>query len=276
MHPLPPRRLSSRLGRRPSRDIIEVSTAQPRPLFNSMAGRRPLTHTEERQLLRIVWDLDPRDRALITAQWLTGFRISEILSLTVGSVLRDETVVGKIGIAPRHMKGKRGTTRWVPVLPELRRALESWIGHMRRRWALTPDLPLFLSREENPDGIARPLTRHTARRIIHRAFAEAGVTNDGRLGTHTLRKTWARNVYRNSGNDIMVLKAALHHSDVSITQKYLEAEEDAVEAAIRRCDLSRSHASRCRSQYKCEETRAIARFPKGDPLRSKRPAMRCA
>ncbi len=240
-----------------------------------MAGRRPLSHSEERQLLRLVRGLPPRNRALITAQWLTGFRISEILSLTVGSVLRDETVVGKIGIAPRHMKGKRGTTRWVPVLPELRRALESWIGHMRRRWVLTPDLPLFLSRENNPDGTARALSRHTGRRIIHAAFARAGIANDGRLGTHTLRKTWARNVYRNSGNDIIVLRAALHHSDVSVTQKYLETGEEAVEAAIRRCDFSRSHHSLRRSQYKCRETRVMTRAAEGDPLRPKRrPAIR--
>ncbi len=99
-----------------------------------MAGRRPLSNSEERQLLRVVRELPARDRALVTAQWMTGFRISEILSLTVGSVLRDEMVVDKIGIAPRHLKGKRGTTRWVPVLLELRRALESWIGNMRRRW----------------------------------------------------------------------------------------------------------------------------------------------
>lgn len=90
-----------------------------------MAGRRPLSHSKERQLLRVVRALAPCDRALVTAQWMTGFRIWEILSLTVGSVLRDEMVVDKIGVAPWHMKGKHGSTRWVPVLPELRRALES-------------------------------------------------------------------------------------------------------------------------------------------------------
>lgn len=219
-----------------------------------MAGRRPLSYSEERQLLRVVRELPARDRALVTAQWMTGFRISEILSLTVGSVLRDEMVVDKVGVAPRHMKGKRGTTRWVPVLPELRRALESWIGHMRRRWVLTPDLPLFLSRENNPDGTARPLSRHTARRIIHAAFARAGIANDGRLGKHTLRKTWARNVYRNSGNDIMVLRAALHHSDVSITQKYLEADECAVEAAIKGCDFTRGPRRR-ETEVRAERSR---------------------
>jgi len=108
-----------------------------------MAGCRELTRAEERQLLQVVRRLPPRDRALISAQWFTGFRISEILSLTVGSVLRDNALVQKVGVAPRHLKGQRGCTRWVPLLPELRRALESWIGYMRRRWEITPDLPLF-------------------------------------------------------------------------------------------------------------------------------------
>ena len=204
-----------------------------------MAGRRPLTPIEERYLLQTVRQMAPRERALITAQWMTGFRISEILSLTVGSVLRDQEIVERIGVAPRHLKGRHGTTRWVPVLPELRRTLEAWLNQMGRRWVLSPDLPLFLSREDNPDGTARALSRDSARRIIRSAFKKAGVTDDGRLGTHTLRKTWARNVYRNSGNDIMVLKAALHHSDVSITQQYLETDREAVDQAIRRCDFTR-------------------------------------
>jgi integrase len=98
-----------------------------------MAGRRPLFRIEERQLLRVVRKLKPRDRALITAQWLTGFRIQEVLSLTVGHVLRDGQILPKLGIAPRHLKGGGGRTRWVPVLPELVRALRRHLWWMRRK-----------------------------------------------------------------------------------------------------------------------------------------------
>jgi len=73
-----------------------------------MAGRRSLTPLDERMLLSVVRELPPRDRCLITAQWFTGFRISEILSLKVGSVLRDGEIVSKIGVAPRNMKGGYG------------------------------------------------------------------------------------------------------------------------------------------------------------------------
>lgn len=204
-----------------------------------MAGRRSVTPEEARRLLRVLRRANARDRALITAQWLTGFRISEILSLTIGSILRNGTLVEKIGVAPRNLKGHYGRTRWVPVLPELHRALSTWLNVMARRWELTPDLPLFLSRKSEQDGSARPLDRDSARRIMHAAFARAGIVNDGRLDTHTLRKTWSRHVYQNSGCDIMVLKAALNHSQITSTQRYLEAEEDAVMMAIRKCDFTR-------------------------------------
>lgn len=209
-----------------------------------MAGRRSLSPLEERLLLSVVRELCPRDRCLITAQWFTGFRISEILSLTVGSVLRSGEIVSKMGIAPRNMKGGYGRTRRIPVLPELHRALFSYLGWLRQRFELTADMPLFISREGDQSGNLRPLTRESARRIMHGAYAAAAIQNDGRLGTHTLRKTWARNVYKNSGNDIMILKSALNHSDVSVTQKYLEADEDDVMAAIAKCDFTRKCPSR--------------------------------
>ena len=151
----------------------------------------------------------------MTAQWLTGFRISEILSLSICSVYRDGNI------------------------PELSRALESYLAYLKKRYEITPDLPLFLSRQDNADGTARSLCRESARKIIRAAFARAGVVDDGRLGTHSLRKTFARRVYENSGHDLLVLKKALGHSDVQVTQKYLEVSEDEVMAAMAKVDFTR-------------------------------------
>jgi integrase len=208
-----------------------------------MAGCRPLTEPEERALLRVVRKLDPRDRALVTSQLLTGFRISEVLSLTVGAVFKGGQIVSKIGIAPHNMKGGYGTTRWVPVLPELERALASLIRNLGQRYELSADLPLFLSRQDDTDGQARAITRERAHKIVKGAFARAGIADDGRLGTHSLRKTFARKVYAHAGKDLMVLKKALNHSSVAITQRYLEVVEDEVFRAIQRCDRSRPRKS---------------------------------
>lgn len=62
-------------------------------------------------LLAVVRDLPPRDRALITLQWFSGFSLYEVLSMTVGSVCRGGAVVEKIGISPRHLKGGYNRTR---------------------------------------------------------------------------------------------------------------------------------------------------------------------
>lgn len=198
-----------------------------------------MTGEEERKLLRTVRTLPPRDRALVCAQWYTGFRIHEILSLTVGSVFRDGEIRPTIGVTPRNLKGGYGRTRWVPVLPELKRALGSQLWSLGLRYEMTADLPLFPSREASGDGSVRALTRAQAANIIRGAFASAGIRDDGRLGTHSLRKCWAKHVYEHSGRDIMVLKAALGHSQLSATQRYLEPDEDRVLAAIAGCDFTR-------------------------------------
>ncbi len=204
-----------------------------------MAGCRPLSPLEERRLLRVVRRLPPRDRTLITCQWLTGFRIAEVLSLRIGSVLRAGQLVPKIGVAPRNLKGGYGRTRWVPVLPELTRALTSYLGWLRRRWELQDDLPLFLSRQSNPDGSARALTTESARLILHEAFRRAGIVNDGRLGTHVLRKTWARKTYIAGHRDLCLLRAALNHSDVRVSQRYIEVDAEELDLAMRAVDFTR-------------------------------------
>lgn len=204
-----------------------------------MPGRRPLTHEEETCLIRTARILDSRSRLLVTMGWLTGLRLSEILRLRVDSVCLDGALREMLGVAPRNMKGGRGPTRWIPVLPELHRALECHLGHLRQRFEVTADMPLFISRKGGPDGSLRTLGREAARRILARAFSEAGILDDGRLGSHSLRKTWSTNVYANSGNDIVVLKTALGHRDVSTTQRYLEPDADKVMAAIRGVDFTR-------------------------------------
>lgn len=44
------------------------------------------------------------------------------------------------------------------------------------------------------------------------------------VGTHSMRKTFAKHIYDVTGNDIMETKAALGHSNVATTQNYLSYE----------------------------------------------------
>lgn len=203
-----------------------------------MAGCRPLTRPEERRLLSVVRRLTPRDRCLATTQWFTAFRVSETVALTVGHVWRNGAIVSDIALAPRHLKGKRGRTRRVPVSPELHRALTHHLWWLRLKYTLTPDLPLFPSRQVSADGSVRPITRVQAHMIIKKAFAAAGIEDDGRLGTHTLRKTIAKNCFART-KDIMVLRDLLGHVNVSTSQVYLDPDAGEVRAAMLACDFTR-------------------------------------
>lgn len=189
--------------------------------------------------MRLARSLPARDGALIIAELFTGFRISEVLRLTVGSVWDGVRVREHVSLPPRAMKGGRGGTRRVPVGPEWRRALERHLHVMQRRLTLAPDLPLFLSRESGPEGEARALSTESARRILGAAFVRARIADDGRLGSHSLRKAFAMNVFKASDYNPMVLRAALHHRDVRTSQAYIEVGAAEVERAMRAADFTR-------------------------------------
>ena len=60
--------------------------------------------------------------------------------------------------------------------------------------------------------------RQTAHDILKTAFVYAGL--NGKLATHSLRKSFAQRVYEQS-NDIYLVQELLGHKNVSTTQRYL-------------------------------------------------------
>jgi integrase len=194
---------------------------------------------EERKLLRVVRRLCPRDHALVATLWWTGFRISEALTLKVSQVAHGGNVLPKIGIRPRNLKGGYGSTRWVPVVPELARTFERHLRWLDRHYGLVPDLAVFPSRQRDREGRRKAIGRSQGDVIVRRAFARTGIYDDGRLGLHTLRKTWSRHVFRSAQHDPTILMCALGHSALLVTQRYLDVEEEAVLAAIRGADFTR-------------------------------------
>jgi len=204
-----------------------------------MKARRPLTDTEEQRVIAVARAQSPRDRALVTTQLFTGFRIAEVLSLTIGQVWRHGKVLPQIGVAPRRLKGKRGQTRWVPVVPELERALALHVSVMesQAKGGLAQTQPLFASDVSGEPP--RPLSSAQARKIFMRVFRLARVRNDGRLGTHTFRKTFARKVFILSGHNLHVTRAALGHTSIAVTERYLENRPGDIHRLVRLGDWTR-------------------------------------
>ena len=166
-----------------------------------------------------------RDKALFIMGCKTGYRISELLSLRVGDVLQNGRLADRVTVQRRDMKGET-RSRTVPLNEQVQGALVEWIAQLRREGHDSPDSYLFQSRQ----GVNRPLSRSQASKIIHDAL-EAGEVQ-GTLGTHVMRKSFARNALALSGNNARLVQKALGHSKLSTTEAYLDVDQDAVDQVV--------------------------------------------
>lgn len=180
-----------------------------------MRGCRPLTDPEIQALLG---ELGTRDQALLLVGLHTGFRISEILSLRVCDVVdRHGLIVERLAVAKRNMKGKR-QGRSVVLHQRAAEALVVLVQQLRSQARARPHHHLFRSLHQG--GYEnRPITRRQAWRILREAADRLGLS--GKIGTHSMRKTFAARFYAASGEDLIATQAALDHESVDSTARYL-------------------------------------------------------
>lgn len=142
-----------------------------------------------------------------------GGRISELLALRIDDVWQNGQPISDLLFQKRIVKGKE-TARMIPVNADGQQAIRELIQwHEQRYFDLDPTRPLFPSRK-----FAAALSRSQAHRILERAFQQAGL--NGKLATHSLRKTFAQRLYDASG-DIFLVQELLGHKSVETTQAYL-------------------------------------------------------
>ena len=181
-----------------------------------MKGTRPLDNSE----IRIVsacftGTFEARNRGLFMLGVSTGGRISELLSLTVGDVYQNQKPVTDLLFDRSIVKGSE-ISRAVPVNSDGRRAIEDLVAwHQEKYKTIAPSRPLFPSR--NKSGSVA-MNRQTAHEMLKKAFTAAGL--NGKLATHSLRKSFAQRVYEES-SDIYLVQELLGHRNVSTTQKYI-------------------------------------------------------
>jgi len=166
-----------------------------------------------------------RDKALFVLGVKSGFRISELLSLTVGDVWQHGQFVERVAVRRRYMKGKiQG--RSVILHPEAKGALAPWLMTMQQRGKVTPDTCLFPSRK----GQNRPLRRGQAWQILRQAYEANELT--GMIGCHGMRKTFGQKVYEKTGRDLRATQHAMGHKSPASTAAYLAVDEQAIDAVI--------------------------------------------
>ena len=145
----------------------------------------------------------------------TGGRISELLSLQIGDVWQNRAAVTDLLFDKSIVKGGE-VSRAVPVNVDGRQAIADLIAWHQEKYNSTDESrPLFPSR--NKKGTV-PMRRQTAHEMLKQAFTAAGL--NGKLATHSLRKSFAQRVYEQS-SDIYLVQELLGHRNVSTTQKYI-------------------------------------------------------
>ena len=192
-----------------------------------MKGTRPLDNDEIRSVSTcFTGTFQIRNRGLFMLGVSTGGRISELLSLTIGDVYQNGKAVSDLLFEKSVVKGGE-VSRAVPVNADGRRAIDelaSW--HSQHYQDTSAHRPLFPSRHKS--GTV-PLHRQTAHAILKTAFIEAGL--NGKLATHSLRKSFAQRVYNKSG-DIYLVQELLGHRNISTTQNYLGVNYADARAAV--------------------------------------------
>ena len=145
-----------------------------------------------------------RDWAVLLLLYGAGLRIGEALAITGGALPLGETLA---------VTGKRAKMRIVPLLPEVRAAVEDYAA--RTPWPLDRDLPLF--RGVRGGALAAGVVRVK----VQRARATLGLSE--RTTPHALRHSFATHLL-GRGTDLRALQELLGHASLSSTQIYTQVD----------------------------------------------------
>ncbi|RKS53869.1 integrase/recombinase XerC [Gillisia mitskevichiae] len=143
-----------------------------------------------------------RDLTIVTMFYATGIRRSEL----VGVKLQDLDLQNRL----IKVLGKRNKERYIPLLPELCKQLQFYLG-FRDKITSENNTELFLT--EKGDKIYETLVY----RIINNYFSEA--SNKLKKSPHILRHSFATHLL-NHGANLNSVKELLGHSSLASTQVY--------------------------------------------------------
>lgn len=157
-----------------------------------------------------------RDYLLFCMGIYSGLRVSDLCRLRVGMVRRSHVSVTE--------KKNKNAKKFI-IHPSIREDLDRFIS------GKSDTDYLFASRQRKKVSRLKnqPIDRTTAYRILNKAAAEFGLEE---IGTHTLRKTWAYQLYNADPRNLALLMESFGHTDPAITLDYIGISQDMMDRAI--------------------------------------------
>jgi len=169
-----------------------------------------------------------RDKALLTLGFCTGFRISELLSVKIKDIANKQgNVISEISVKACNTKTKQGRTVNLNVMA--RKALKELVDMLNIK-GITQDNKLFISRNHDKQGNAKSITRQRAWQLIKELFELCEIY--GKVATHTLRKTFAKEMYELLDGKLEKIQIALGHKSITSTIAYLSFNQVDIDNAI--------------------------------------------
>ena len=167
-----------------------------------------------------------RDTALVATFAITGIRLGEALSLTIGSL------DGPPGERRLSVVGKGDKARALPLYPALEAVLSAYLASRAIRFPghdlARPATPLFVHHRGSP------LTPRQVQYLIERLYVRAGIRAQVPPGAlvHALRHTFATTALE-GGATVVEVQQLLGHSSLDTTKRYLEATANELRDAVR-------------------------------------------
>lgn len=137
-----------------------------------------------------------------------GLRISDIIRLRLSDIVRDGE---RYRLAITEQKTGKSRTFTVPL------ALYQFV----RCYCIDHGIPA--------DAVIFPLTERAVQKQLKLVCDYLDIKG---VGTHSFRKFYATEIYRNNGYNIALVQQLLQHSSAAVTQRYIGIQPREVEQAI--------------------------------------------
>ena len=162
-----------------------------------------------------------RDYTMILLALNTGLRNSEIIGLTIETV-RPYDVISNIIQLPGSI-AKGGTSRDIPLRPDIRDALEIFLKlRFTQEGSLSPSSFLFVSKYTR-----RPLSPRDFQRILQKISVKVLGKS---INPHILRHTFATKLLTVS--NLRIVQKLLGHKNISTTQIYTHPNNNDLVTAV--------------------------------------------
>lgn len=193
------------------RKLPVVLNDEERKMLLKQANTRYITGQRNRIMLQLMSNLGLRLAEVINLRWDDIDFLSEVLMIREGKGMKDRTLYVK----SNNWRGE-----------DDKGALQGWKNRQSKTLGWLPEY-VFTTTSKGAEG--KQLQPRYVQDMIARYAKRAGITK--RVSPHTLRHSFATDLYRRT-KDVVVVKNALGHSSLSTTMIYVHLVGSDVEAAL--------------------------------------------